>query len=156
MNTNNHHDTNSTNNAGFPPATPQATPSCSVGGAKMDVLPAAFFGDILDTALDCCEWLETKEHKISDPGEYTLSCVARPHWNEGRPFPKGDNRNDWTLVDHAKIEAAIQKIIDGELTNKPTRDTIFDAIHAGDTCNIDADCADAILQVAMFDELVFG
>lgn len=35
MNTNNHHDTNSTNNAGFPPATPQATPSCSVGGANM-------------------------------------------------------------------------------------------------------------------------
>lgn len=117
-------------------------------------LPEDFFGDILDVAKDRCDWLQTRY--ILRTGEGTALLEARPHWEEGKPFPKGDSRNDWQLVDHAKIEAAIQKIIDGELTNKPTRDTIFDAVCEGDACHIDADVADAILQIAMFDELVFG
>lgn len=119
-------------------------------------LPADFFGDILDTARCCCDWIKARYVLRSGNPPYIVSIEARPHWEEGKPFPEGDNRNDWQLVDHAKIEAAIQKIINGELTNKPTRDTIFDAVCEGDTCHIDADCADAILQVAMFDEIVFG
>lgn len=115
-----------------------------------------FFGDILDTAIGCCEWVKTRNYKAGSLGECTASFEARPHWEEGKPFPEGDNRNDWTLINHIRIEEAIQKIIDSELTNQPTRDTIFDAVCEGDTCNIDADCADAILQIAMFDELVFG
>lgn len=127
-------------------------------------LPGDFFGDILDTALDTCQgyfrWLEVspnlEDRVLSGDGAYTVSAVCRPDRSEGWAFGSKDNRNDWTLVDHAKIESAIQKIIDGELTNQPTRDTIFDAVCEGDTCNIDADCADAILQIAMFDEIVFG
>lgn len=123
-------------------------------------MPEDFFGEILDLALDSCEWLERSrddDHLVlSGDGAYTVSASCRPHRREGWVFDKGDSRNDWQIVDHAKIEAAIQWIISEELTNRPTRDTIFDAVRDGDTCHIDADCADAILQIAMFGELVFG
>lgn len=119
-------------------------------------LPAEFFGDILETALDSCEWIEIRRTLRAGNSRYVVIVEARPHWEEGKPFPEGDNRNDWQLIDHAKIEAAIQKIIDGDLTNQPTRDTIFDAVCEGDACYIDADAADAILQIAMFGEIVFG
>lgn len=119
-------------------------------------LPDDFFGDILDIARGCCEWVETHNTQLTRAPCYIVSFEARPHWEEGKPFPEDDNRNDWTLVNHIRIEEAIQKIIDGELTNQPTRDTIFDAVCEGDTCHIDADCADAILQIAMYDEIVFG
>lgn len=120
------------------------------------ILPAEFFGDIMETALDSCDWIKVCDTVRSGAEGYIVSFAARPHWREGKPFPESDNRNDWRLVCHAEIEAAIQEIIDGELTNQPTRDTIFQAVREADACHIDADAADAILQIAMFGEIVFG
>ncbi len=118
--------------------------------------PAEFFGDIMETALDSCEWIRTQNTLRTGIPRYISSLHTRPHWREGKPFDEGDSRNDWQRVDHADVELAIQKILDGGLTNQPIRDTIFDAVCEADACHIDADAADAILQIAMFGEIVFG
>lgn len=118
--------------------------------------PAEIFGDIVETALDSCEWVKVRHITRTGTPSYITHFEARPHWREGKPFGEGDDRNDWQRVDHADVEVAIQKILDGGLTNQPIRDTIFDAVCEADACYIDADAADAILQIAMFDEIVFG
>lgn len=118
--------------------------------------PAEFFGGILETALDSCEWVKVCDTERGGAEGYIVSFEARPHWREGKPFDEGDARNDWRRINHIRIEKAIQEIIDGGLTNQPIRDTIFDAVCEGDACYIDADAADAILQIAMFGEIVFG
>ena len=115
-------------------------------------LPGDFFGDILDIARGCCEWVETHNTQLTRAPCYIVSFEARPHWEEGKPFPEGDNRNDWQIVDHVKIEAAIQKSID---RNIPIN-SLWYAVTECDASYIDADAADAILQIAMFDEIVFG
>lgn len=119
-------------------------------------MPEDFFGEILNLALDRCDWLEINqdidETVLSGDGAYTVSASCRPHRREGWVFDKGDSRNEWQIVDHAKIEAAIQKIID---RNIPLN-SLWYAVTECDACHIDADCADAILQIAMFDEIVFG
>ena len=118
-------------------------------------LPEDFFDNILDRDP---EWAEsnTVTSLYSKDFYIILSCEMRPHWGEGKPFEDGDCRNDWQLVDHAKIEAAIQRIVSEKITNDPIRNTIFDAVCEGDTCYLDMDCRDAILQIAMFGELIFG
>lgn len=120
------------------------------------ILPAEFFGDIMETALDSCEWVKVCDTERGGAEGYIVSFEARPHWREGKPFPDDDVRNDWRRINHIRIEKAIQEIIDGGLTNQPIRGTIFDAVCEGDACHIDADAADAILQIAMFGEIVFG
>lgn len=120
------------------------------------ILPAEFFGDIMETALDSCEWVKVYHITRSAFPRCIKGLEARPHWREGKPFDEGDDRNYWQLVYHADVEVAIQKILDGGLTNQPIRDTIFGAVRVADACHIDADAADAILQIAMFGEIVFG
>ena len=129
-------------------------------------MPEEFFSDILEIARDYSDWIKTRNALRSGNSHYVVSIEVRPHWEEGKPFEEGDPRNDWQLVDHAKIEAAIQKITDDytkaainadkRLVNDQIAECVFDAVREMDSCHIDADAADAILQIAMFDELVFG
>lgn len=118
--------------------------------------PAEFFGDIMETALDSCEWIKIYNTVRGGTKNYIINFTARPHWREGKPFDEGDDRNDWQLVYRAKVEVAVQRIISEEIVNESTRDTIFQAVREADACHIDADAADAILQIAMFGEIVFG
>ncbi len=118
--------------------------------------PAEFFGGILETALDSCEWIKVYHITRSAFPRCIKGLEARPHWREGKPFDEGDDRNYWQLVYHADVEVAVQRIISEEIVNESTRDTIFQAVREADACHIDADAADAILQIAMFGEIVFG
>jgi hypothetical protein len=55
------------------------------------------------------------------------------------------------------IADAIERITDGEVQVPPAiREIIVDAVENGDASDIDAEAADCIVQVGLFDELVFG
>ena len=120
-------------------------------------MPDDFFGDILCTAVEggINYWAQIKVVTSNDDNMF-LSAVIRPDQCEGEVFSDGDPRNDWQLVDHAKIEAAIQRILCEKLIADYIQQYIFDAVKEGDSGHIDVEAADAIIQIAMFGELVFG
>ena len=120
-----------------------------------------FFADILCTAVEdgIHGWARTRNPEIdSSTGamEY-LSCEVCPDWSEGKPYEEGNPLNDWQKLDYARLEAALQKIVALE-TNVGDHiyNPVVDAIIAGDASVIDADAADAIIQVALIGEIVFG
>ena len=86
-----------------------------------------------------------------------VSCELRPSRDEGIPYEKGDPRNDWKRVGPEEIEAAMLHIInDKSLCNREIRNAVLIDYMDPDACYSDAETADAVLQVALFGEIVFG
>lgn len=85
-----------------------------------------------------------------------VSCEIRPDPSEGLPYPDGDPRNGWQRVDAARIEAAMLRIIQEKICAAHIREWVTKDYLDPDTCAGDADSADAVIQIALFGEIVFG
>lgn len=99
-------------------------------------------------------WAEGKDF-VRDGLDY-VSCKLRPNRDEGLPYEKGDPRNDWQIVDEAKIEAAILRVINENLCSSSIREWILSDYLDPNSSSIDADAADVIVQIALFGEVIFG
>ena len=116
------------------------------------------FKDVLTTAIEggINYWAEGRNFERDESLDYT-ACELRPNKDEGEPFEDGDKRNDWQKIGLAEIEAAMLRIINEEkLCNRSTREMILADYLEADFCRGDAETADAIVQVAIFGEIVFG
>lgn len=70
---------------------------------------------------------------------------------------EGETIGEAKLIDAAAIATAIQKILSGKIQiSSSMAGYIASAIREDDPGQIDADAADCIVQVAMFDELRYG
>lgn len=118
-------------------------------------LAGDFFESLLETALLGNEWAESRN--ANHTGFGTRSAQVRPHRAEGKPFDEGDMRNDWQTVARGRLEGALQEIVGGEVEINPAlRAILRDAVVQGDPSVLGLDEADAVLQVALFGEIVFG
>lgn len=128
-------------------------------------LEPKFFADVLSTIIDSniADWAEGRNFEHTNDGDY-LRCEMRPHRQEGLVFDEGDKRNDWIEIGYAEVEAAMQKVINHQagvdgakpLCTPYIAKYILDAVLEQDAGHIDAEAADVIIQVALFDEIVFG
>ncbi len=91
-------------------------------------------------------------------GSY-LACELKPNPDDGAAFSDDDPRNDWQVIDLAKIEAAMVLLM-SPAGVKLCRKDIIEDIRADwsdpDACRSDAETADVIIQVALFGDVVFG
>lgn len=100
-------------------------------------------------------WADRVNTKGKYRGKYAYKQIShggelRIHIEE--PFDEGDN--GWRTLAKGNLLYGIKKWIatsGAELTTLPNGNYL-----GIDTCNIDAEAADAIIQYALFDEIVFG
>lgn len=59
-------------------------------------------------------------------------------------------------VDLAALAGAVQRVVSEGLMRDDLRDSVLHAVASGDAGSIDADGADALLQIAAFGEIVYG
>ena len=113
--------------------------------------------DILTTAIEggINYWAKGRQFKQAENG-FCTSCEIKPSGDEGEPFPEGDIRNGWQVLDSAAIEVAVLRIIAGDLCRKDIKETVILDWQDPDAFRSDAETADVIVQVALFGEIVFG
>ena len=114
--------------------------------------------DTLTTAIEggSSYWAEGRNFE-REPDLTYVSCELRPSRDEGLPYEKGDPRNDWKHIGPKELEAAMLRIInDKSLCNRQIREAVLIDYMDPDSCWGDAETADAVVQVALFGEIVFG
>jgi len=142
-----------------------------------------FLSDVLETAVEgaCSYWADVSAETTGDgadagrPRDFNVSDYVEDD-NDDRDDRDGDIvdddepalfteasfivSKDPTLggtLDLQGIADAIERITSGEVEVPPAiREIIMDAVRNGDATDIDAEAADCIVQVGLFDEVVYG
>ena len=126
---------------------------------------AMYCSDLLSAAIEggIGYWAKGRRFQIGQKGTHLEGCYTqaelKPHNDEGPAFEDGDKRNDWQVIDLAKIEAAVELILAPGA--KLARQDIVDAIRAdwadpAECYRFDAETGDVVVQIALFGEIVFG
>ncbi|HEV2611804.1 MAG TPA: hypothetical protein VGU61_16170 [Noviherbaspirillum sp.] len=134
-------------------------------------LSDSFLAQILETAVDgaCSYWADVSAEDVSDSADpdgardYDLSDYIEGDDSGGdRPFYSAASflvSNDTTqggTLDLVGIADAIERIAGGEVEVAPAiREIIITAVREDDASDIDAEAADCIIQVGLFDEIVY-
>lgn len=76
-------------------------------------------------------------------------------WESEYAYPEDKNP---VKLDRALIEKGIQKVINDDefVVNSQIRQWIYIANFENDACTIDSDCADVIVQAAIFGEIIYA
>lgn len=124
---------------------------------KIEVeLDQEFISNVLITAFDgnyggCWYWADIAHGtwlRVDDSGEW-LGCDIKPKDDE----PPHSSY----LVDHSTLQSGIDLILSGTVQISPVVKTyITRAIIDRDAGDIDSEAADAIVQVGLFGEIVYG
>lgn len=135
-------------------------------------LSDSFLAQILETAVDgaCSYWADVSAENVSvsdDPDgarDYDLSDYIEgddsggdaPFYTAASFLVSKDSAQGGTL-DLVGIADAIERIAGGEVeVAVAIREIIVAAVRDGDASDIDAEAADCIVQVGLFDEIVYG
>lgn len=118
-------------------------------------IPDSFCADVLCTALEggIGYWAEADDIKRSEPD-------AEGDWHYlSASLTDAEGDDDWQhTVDYAAIRLGIQRATapDFNLNVATKRDILAALLEHPDDSTLDADAADAIVQAACFNELVYG
>ena len=87
----------------------------------------------------------------------TLDRLAETYTIEfdGEDFSDAPLNSGLVVLTYAKIANAIHKIIDGGVVNDSLTQELNDTITSGEM-DIDSEMADCIIQLAIFNEIVYG
>lgn len=115
-----------------------------------------FISDVLTTAFDgnygaCWYWAEPIPGggwHIDGDGTWRSVEILDREDDDGSQGP--------STVDRDVIEKGIQAILDGELIADYIKQYVVRGVLGDDAGEIDAEAADAIVQVGLFDEIVYG
>ncbi len=135
-------------------------------------LADAFLAQILETAVDgaCSYWADVSAEDVSGRGDpdgardYDLSDYIEgddsesdaPYYTAASFLVLKDSTQGGTL-DLEGIADAIERIAGGEVEVAPAiREIIIAAVRDNDASDIDAEAADCIVQVGLFDEIVYS
>jgi hypothetical protein len=109
----------------------------------------AFCADVLCTALEggIGYWSVADQIKQAESGDYVSAVLEDAEGDE-----------NWKhTIDYAAIRRGIKRALEPDFNlNRDTKGYIFSAITQQDAGQIDADAADAIVQAACFNTLVYG
>lgn len=114
--------------------------------------------DLLNTALDGTfyDWGSLRIENVGEDGITKCQIRPNPHIS-GMVFEDGDQRNEWQELDIKAIGRAVQRILTDEtLCSHPIRAMLSLGVAENDACHFDAEVADVVLQIALFDEIVFS
>lgn len=106
--------------------------------------------DILTTAFEggCNYWMSCESVERADD-----LCVTKIV----KPFDSEDEGNAWPDVTTATVELGIQRITGGQVQINQDLFEMIAACHIEvDACNIDSDGADVIVQVGLFNDIIYG
>lgn len=147
------------------------------------VLSDVFLSEVLQTAVEgaCSYWADiSAEHTGSDEGadgahDFDVSDYLEAEKNDDNDDDEGDTGNEDTLLyasasflvskdpaqggtlDLEGIADAIERIANQEVEIAPAiREIIIAAIEEDDASEVDAEAADCIVQIGLFDEIVYG
>ena len=120
-----------------------------------------FLAEVMVTAFEggCTYWARGRnvKHQSYQGCDIDLYGSYEIRWQDEEPYPKGDARNGWHLIDPDAIERGIAKCLEpGFKLNSQITGWIASGSRDNDAGNIDADAADCIVQAACFGEVVFG
>lgn len=136
----------------------------------------AFLARVLETAVEgaCSYWAdvsaESSEESVRNEGkrDFDLSDYIEDEvdadrdeegaiaYTEASFLVSKDPAQGGTL-DLQGVADAIERIVSGEVEVPPAiREIILAAVEDGDASDIDAEAADCIVQVGLFDEIVYG
>lgn len=111
-----------------------------------------FFRDVMTTAIEggIDYWAEvsTMPKELQATREYVSFLVTDAE----------DQDDPWHLVDDVRMAASIERIITDPVfrVRKDIKTAIAEAWYTNDASLIDCECADVIVQVAAYGEIVFG
>lgn len=132
-----------------------------------------FLSRVLETAVEgaCSYWADVttdsgdddedsdgaRDFNVSDYTEDGEDAdESGRHYNAASFLVSKDPTQGGTL-DLFGIAEAIERIAEGEVDIPPAiREIILDAVRSGDADEIDAEAADVIVQVGLFDEIVYS
>ncbi|TFV95475.1 hypothetical protein E4K72_17810 [Oxalobacteraceae bacterium OM1] len=144
----------------------------TVDGAAHEVSDA-FLSRILEVAVEggCSYWADTEGEAREGTGtpngarDFDLSDYVDDddeHDDDGAPvyesasFLVSKDASQGGTLDLQGIADAIERILDGETDVPPAiREIIGAAVRDDDASDIDAEAADCIVQIGLFDELVY-
>ena len=66
------------------------------------------------------------------------------------------DEESWRFIGTPTIKKGIDRILNGNLINPQIKYQIFGAVTVADAGDIDATAADAIVQVALFNDIVYA
>lgn len=132
-------------------------------GVKMNIkvertLDEEFVSNVLITAFDghygAC-WYWARPTRTEEESFISTSGAPNDHWTEARVHDMEDETKKFKV--HAKVlETGIQRILDEDHIAESIRQYIVSAVLEDDAGHIDATAADCIVQVGLFNELVYG
>lgn len=146
-----------------------ATTAISIDGNSYELTPD-FLSHVLATAVEgaCSYWAEistessdegdrdrARDFDVSDYTEDDSDADEdEPFYTSASFVVPGDASQGGTL-DLQGIADAIERIASGEVEIPPAiREIIVHAVEDGDATDIDAEAADCIVQIGLFDEIV--
>ena len=115
-------------------------------------LLADFLTVICETSPDTAMWATARRIKRNAEGYVTQIELAYDTQDDDEGQRSGRAILDFDSIKRG-IEIALQP--DTKISGQ-IRDWIHECIADGDACMFDADCADAVAQLAVFGELVYG
>jgi hypothetical protein len=108
-------------------------------------------------------WAEIKDYKWgSNEGPYKLGWnlpdAERGSYSQAKVREADDYEvGPWRSLTFATIERGIKRLVTGEYSlNQDMMDCILGGSATNEAGNIDALCADAIVQVALLNKIVYG
>jgi len=114
---------------------------------------AQFLQDVMTTAIEGGVSYWALANNVKRGGDDGLDYLSY----ELCDMEEDEETRTWDRVDPAVIELGIKRLIDGKVK---VRMDIIGSIAAGsaqnDAGNIDATCADCIVQAAIFNDIIFG
>lgn len=143
----------------------------TIDGADHE-LDDAFLEHVLSTAVEggCSHWADVAADSAEGAGggnirDYDLSDYVEDDNDENGDdsgtyasanFVVSDDPTQGGTLDLQGIADAIERIASGEAEVPPAiREIILAAVRNGDATDIDAEAADCIVQVGLFDEVVY-
>lgn len=151
-----------------------ARTTIAVDGANHEITDE-FLSHVLETAVEgaCSDWADVNAESAGDVTEIdAVGDFDEPDYVEEDDTVADDNtdRLSYTAasfvvskdptqggtLDLQGVADAIERIVSGEVEVPPAiREIILAAVRDEDASNIDAEAADCIVQVGLFDEIVY-
>lgn len=110
-------------------------------------LDPEFFDDICVTAAEggINYWAEGLPHGLPAPGFKIIE----------QEISSGDKKQEFEITPEF-MKLGVQRLLQGKMCHSRITSTLYQALIENDCGLIDADVADAIVQAACFDDLVYG
>jgi len=132
-----------------------------------------FLSHVLETAVEgaCAYWADVsadsagddagadgaRDFDVGDYGEDSDDADEDERFYTSASFLVNKDPSQGGTLDLHGVADAIERIVDGEADVPPAiREIIIDAVQEGDASDIDAEAADCIVQIGLFDEIVYS